>query len=655
MARERRDNDNADSARQQSEPVNPAPNASGAVPQEPAPETSQFGFLIDFARGTKYEDMLNRVLKWSWIILKIWAVLAVASILYFIFIDTMIPIKRWDGISVHRDFNNGGVASWRQRFLQIVPWIVLHPFSVLTGNLDYADYRKVLHGFDMSIQNHEAHISSISAATWQMRRVLPDLIKVNIKSSTGEWAVDDEFWNALDAEMHEGGLMYSLLTLDKSDDSTYSISDTHWGAIKQRIQRDDMLSDRPATEGDPLVLSDQVIEYVNQHTSKVWADWLKSNQDAINRLQGQQPGQVPSRTYQELYGDLEGAMNKRLKALGLEQGVVTRDEFMAKLEESVANHENEINTELKNLNSKLGQALGIALEAKAAADAPIGVPREDVEEMIDQAMRRAISDAVLEAIAKGHLKAHFNEEVVHKKNYFNGRRGAIIDTKTTSTTYHWAAREDTEYQSESTGSWFSLGKKKPKVVFHKGGETMGQPYAPELALEKWGEDGECWCAGLADDKNVSSSTSAPADLGIFTAESVIPQYLVVEHIDAGASFDPKSTPRDIEFWIRAPQDKRARTLDHWSKERWPAIKYDAASRRLLDKGYAKIGQFVYDNTLGNGESQLFHFSRELVDMDAQTLQVVVRATTNYGAKDHTCFYRLRLFGEDPAGAKLTGY
>jgi hypothetical protein len=25
--------------------------------------------------------------------------------------------------------------------------------------------------------------------------------------------------------------------------------------------------------------------------------------------------------------------------------------------------------------------------------------------------------------------------------------------------------------------------------------------------------------------------------------------------------------------------------------------------------------------------------------------VVIRAVTNYGAKDHTCFYRVRLYGE----------
>lgn len=642
--RHRRDDADARPSGQHQAPASPAP-AAPAEPQEPVLEEPRFDFFRRFAHGTKYEDLLDKALRMSWIILKLWALLAAASILYLIFIDCVIPIRKWDGIRVHRDFDYGGVSSWRQKVLQIIPWVVLHPFSVLTGNLDYADYRTVLNGLDLGVQTHELRLATLSAATWQMRRVLPELIKVNVKSSTGEWAVDDEFWNALDAEMHEGGLMYSLLTMEKSYDGTYSISDTHWNAIKQRIEKDHTLvSDRPASEEGRLPLSDQVAEYVNQHTSKVWADWLKANQDAIGKMQGK-PGGIPSRTYQELYGDLEEVMNKRLKALGLEQGVVTRDEFIAKFEDSIANHKSEIKTELENLRSKLGQALGIAMEARAAADVPYGVPREEVEEMIDQAMRRAISDAVLEAIAKGHIKSHLDQEIVHKKNYFNTHRGALIDQSMTSAAYNWGPKDDPEPQTQSR-RWFLFPRTKSQAVFREGGGSMGHPNSPSSALEKWSEDGECWCAGLSDSDNVTTS----ANLGIYTTDSVIPQYLVVEHIDAGASFDPKSTPRDIEFWIRAPQDKRARTLDHWSKERWPAARHDAASRRLLDRGYAKIGQFVYDNTLGGGESQVFRFPRELLDMDAQTQQVLVRATTNYGAEDHTCFYRLRLFGEEPAAA-----
>lgn len=648
----RADNRPADERNQQLQPANPV----DAEPQEEDYEEHIYEehrphLTSDAPSQTKDGDLFNKIFQWSCMFLKIWAILVAACILWLILLDSVIPIKTWEGIDVGRDYEYFGAASWRQRILQIIPWVVLHPFSVLTGNLDYADYRKVLNGLDLNTQTHEMRINTLSAATWQMRRVLPDLIKVNVRSDTGEWTVDDDFWNALDAEMHEGGIMYSLLTLKKSEDGFDTISDAHWNAIKQRIDRDHtLISDRPGSEEAPLDLSDQVMAYVNQHISKVWGDWLKANEDAVGKLQGK-PVETPSRVYKELYGDLERAMNERLKTLGLEQGIVTKEEFIRKLEGSIEKHREKVEVEMKNLDSKLGQAIGIAIEAKNAVEASHDVGHEEIRETIDKAIRQAIADAQLEAIAKGHIKSHLDTELVRQKNYFNTLRGAVIDHTLTSSTYTWEPRgEERDQDSESRGwSLFPIWKKQQQqTTFREGGESLGRPFSAAIALKKWEGDGECWCAGLADAKNITSV----ADLAVFTAETVVPQYLVVEHIDPGASFDPKSMPKDIEFWIRTPNDKRARTLDHWSKERWPEIKYDAASKSLLNRGFVKAGQFQYDNGIGKGESQVFKFPDELLNMDAQTQQVVVRATTNYGAEDHTCFYRLRLFGDKGIAGKF---
>ena len=46
---------------------------------------------------------------------------------------------------------------------------------------------------------------------------------------------------------------------------------------------------------------------------------------------------------------------------------------------------------------------------------------------------------------------------------------------------------------------------------------------------------------------------------------------------------------------------------------------------------------------------LYRFSEELEIMKAATENIVVRAVSNYGAEKHTCFYRLRLYGEKVEG------
>ncbi|KAF3767000.1 hypothetical protein M406DRAFT_355430 [Cryphonectria parasitica EP155] len=105
-------------------------------------------------------------------------------------------------------------------------------------------------------------------------------------------------------------------------------------------------------------------------------------------------------------------------------------------------------------------------------------------------------------------------------------------------------------------------------------------------------------------------------------------------------------PKDIEVWIRAPTDKRSRTLQDWSSQRWGSALRGPDSNRLRQRGFVKVAEFQYDNSVTKGESQIFRLPEELLNMDAQTRQVLVRAKTNYGAKDHTCFYRLQLWGDE---------
>lgn len=605
------------------------------------------------------EGLLTRVFDWlRWVshlsnwplrlrkILEFYAIFVLLCWGFLIMLEICLPTKRWEGIQVGKDYQYYGMSleNWRQNILQFVPWIVLHPFATLTGNLDYADFRDQLSRLELKGHSNSIKMNSIAAATNQMRRVLPELIKINVGERRGDWTIDEWFWHVLNEEMTQGSFVWSLLTITKSEDGSYTISDTHWNAIKQRIQNERLLvSDRPVSGEDPLALSNEVMRYVEQSVSQAFQDWLVQNEKDVRRLMGKNEG-IPSATYKDLYGDVEKIVAERLDALGLQEGVVTKDTFIEKMEHEFDQRESYIKTEMKNLHEKLGQALEIAIDAKNSAEPPPGMSRHEVSDLVDESVRRAIADAQLEAMAKGSIKSHLKNELNLRKNYFSALRGAVVDPRLTSGTYDWRPQQVVKQESW-TGIWSVWGGGENKQpVYREGGRFSGMPFAPALALERWEEDGECWCAGHGDPDNITRV----ADLSIFTTEPVVPQHLVIEHIGRGATFDPEAMPKDIEFWIQPPPDKRARTLYDWSKSKWADIKYGPGAK-LVNKGFLKVGEFQFDAGIGKGESQVFKLSEELLGMDAQTRQVLVRAKSNYGAKDHTCFYRLRLFGEEGRG------
>lgn len=572
--------------------------------------------------------------------LEVFGLLTLLCWLALVLLELFVPVASWEGIRVGKNYTLYGVAYWRQNIAQIVPWIVLHPLAVLTGNLDYADYRNQLRWAEINIEHNAIRLDFLAGAVGQMRKILPELIAIKVDKASDKWTVDDAFWFAMNEQMKKGSMIHSLLTLKKSEDGSYTISDSHWEAIVHRIQGDGMLiSDQPAASDGELALTDDIMDYVDQSVSQTWEDWLKDNEDAIKRARGDEKGD-PSPHWQDLYGNVEKAIAQRLKDLGLEERVVTREKFIQELQHQSDQYAAQIRVEMDAMQSRLGQVLEIAEAAKSAADVPCGMSREEVKSMIDSVVRRSIADAQLECIAKGHIKASLDSDLLKRKNFFSTLRGAVVDHTMTSTSYNWGTKADAPaIQAGSLGRrLWPFGKK--ESIFREGGETSGVSFASGKALEKWEEDGDCWCAGLGDGKGITKAV----DLSIITADTVIPQHLVVEHIAASASFDPEAMPKDIEVWMRSPTDKRSRTLKHWSSERWDMKGPDA--NRLVQRGFVKIGEFQYDNSVAKGESQLFKFPEELLNMDAQTRQVLVRATTNYGSEDHTCFYRLRLFGDE---------
>jgi hypothetical protein len=157
------------------------------------------------------------------------------------------------------------------------------------------------------------------------------------------------------------------------------------------------------------------------------------------------------------------------------------------------------------------------------------------------------------------------------------------------------------------------------------------------ALTHWEGPGHCWCAG----KRNSNDSAEPADISVMLSRPVIPENVVIEHVDPSATLDPESMPRDIEVWALIEEHERHEHAYDLMIVQFPNTPH---THPLLRKGFVKIGEFTYEHS-GSGDGvYVYKISDELHNISAATEQVIIRAVTNYGA-DHTCFYRVRLYGE----------
>ena len=66
---------------------------------------------------------------------------------------------------------------------------------------------------------------------------------------------------------------------------------------------------------------------------------------------------------------------------------------------------------------------------------------------------------------------------------------------------------------------------------------------------------------------------------------------------------------------------------------------------LSGHGFTQIGEFQYEKDLSKDRMQVYKVSSELGKLRAFTSSIVIKAVSNYGAPDHTCFYRVKMYGE----------
>jgi hypothetical protein len=381
---------------------------------------------------------------------------------------------------------------------------------------------------------------------------------------------------------------HALKEAMKQDDSILTlgrsgISDDLWSAIKSRIESTGIAAGSDGTSKASASIADIEL-LIDSKVSRSWVAWLEQN---------------------------DKALKKALTGVAL-----TKDDFIKLFQEETVSYQGEVEQKLTELQERIRGVTRQISKLENEITSCGSLKKHECRTIVESMISKAISNSKLDAIAQGAIDGHANDVLANQVNFFGIGSGARIDPM------------------YSSSAW-----KQPQPYFKSKRYLDDEGYKPRpraAALTDWSEEGDCFCAA-SDLKGYGVGTN---NISVILSRNIIPQHLVVEHILPGATLDPGATPKDIEVWAYIEELNLRNEVRTWSKYQFP----DTPKEDVLNEGWVKIGHVTYDKKDGGNGVQLFKLSDELTRMDAITNHVVIRAINNYGA-DHTCFYRLKIYGD----------
>ncbi|KAH0428418.1 hypothetical protein CcaCcLH18_09087 [Colletotrichum camelliae] len=511
-----------------------------------------------------------------------------------------------------------GLSDVSHNLGQFVPLWMAAP-STIFSDRDTREHLQQQREHDYAIKDltlaSDLHKRSID----KLEQIVPKVVHMRLDDD-GRPVVGQAFWHALRDLMKADK---EVLTLGTGKGGYYFISDEHWRAIKDKLTKDKDYQ-KAINPPAPGVSASDVDNIFQNNLSKSWEGWLRSNNEKVAKILEPAFGtSIPDKIEKDLDQKIEKYVQDLYKDKGNTDVVVTRDFFIQHLRNEFATHRTEVRAEAGEIQKKLEEYVDQSVDLAMAKAPPSGVSRTEMIHIVDDMIRQAIANAGLEALAKGTIGANWHQELSRQVNYLTIGSGSIIDVKRTSP----------NYKPEIVGkigspAWLKSTRRSPMI------------FQPAKTQTRWDDDGDCWCGQPTVSKNGKF-------LGVFISyllsHEIVPRHVVVEHILPGATLNPDARPQDIEIWAYISELNMRQRVEDFSASHFPEP--DTASRKKwLTDGWVKIGQFTYESNDTINGIYVHQLSPELVKLGASTDQITVRALNNYGA-DHTCFYRVRLFGE----------
>ncbi|RPD52500.1 hypothetical protein L227DRAFT_514718, partial [Lentinus tigrinus ALCF2SS1-6] len=218
------------------------------------------------------------------------------------------------------------------------------------------------------------------------------------------------------------------------------------------------------------------------------------------------------------------------------------------------------------------------------------------------------------------LQLHSQLDSVGMVDYALWSAGAYVITALTSATY----------AAQPSWGWWPLSSARPALQWKP----------PELALSPEVHLGYCW-----------AMLSSSGTLGVALPRTIIPRAVTIDHVAKPLLFQVESAPRDVEVWI-IPEH-----LDNTSMGAQRDAIITASGADLLDHPglfqphrfrattFVRLINFTYD-VHGSNAVQSFAVPGEVNEFNLKTNTVLFKFLTNWGNKEYTCLYRVRVHGDN---------
>ncbi|KAF5629038.1 spindle pole body-associated sad1 [Fusarium tjaetaba] len=431
---------------------------------------------------------------------------------------------------------------------------------------------------------------------------------ITMETVNGKPAIPQQFYHGLQDYLKESGSFLNM----KKNRGNYEIStEKQWKAIVAGLGKDKDFQSK---------LTKEVDRGIEDKLPTFWDKWFKNNnkileplvEKAMAKTKAAGSGAAFDKKVAQIVNEQLGKQN---------QTVVTRSEFIKHLGNELVAHQTTVQAELQELKSDMLTHIQESIRT-AQLMAPQGTSDAEMRKLIKEIVVQTISDEVLGVGAKAKIHEDWNTRLKHQVNFFAVGAGATIDNSLT------------------TSVWDPWQKGVAKTALKRGISGI-HPLPAVAALHPWQDEGDCFCSVHDID---GSGRYHGARISVHLGHLVVPTDIVIEHINKNATTDPLARPRHIEVFARF-EDKMERDqvfaiTSHWFRD-------DTTNRNVsvpLSDQFVKISDFEYVGNELNDGVHVQHIKDQFSNLGIGTDQIIVRSMGNYGAVDHTCFYRIRLFG-----------